>query len=573
MPHTPNFTSTPDSNDTFSRRSSGTPTPTPIRGQEAVMLERSTSAQSLSSDELTLAGQATPATAAEASGLACASIKQWAAGANMPSYTSSVNWDEPISETDFLYRQQLSELRQRKRGKATRLSIFDFDNTLFKSPQANPKLWDQKLIGMLLSTDLGWFQDSRTLSAPYLQYTDDHWIGPIEELVQAESERDDTLVVLLTGRSHHAYRDLVLDLISRRPHLRFDIIILKETLTRQSPLVSQVGFDVLDKKNPPAPLTFDYKMGVMEDAVAAFPEIKEIAMWDDRAHHCERMQLYLDALRLRHAERFAKAEVYHVPPQTIFMAEDNERKLVYALVQEHNERVATAAKRRVASGVARPGDTDPLPVGSLVMKQYASYTGVFLSRSSRALLRRHVRCPQNWSSAADHMTLALGPADPEALDRSLGAALGDSVELIADSIGTIANAVVAVRVALIRTKSKLLSLSSEPLYITVAYNEPAGFRSSYAKNIARWRPLRSGSLVLRGVLAEHMLTTASIVTPEIAAADDVKIGGLVCQQWPELKGRDIGVAVASVRQKMADLGVENKEENRSKIVDIVTSLF
>ncbi|KAJ1662150.1 hypothetical protein GGF38_003387, partial [Coemansia sp. RSA 25] len=255
MPHTPNFTSTPDSNDTFSRRSSGTPTPTPIRGQEAVMLERSTSAQSLSSDELTLAGQATPATAAEASGLACASIKQWAAGANMPSYTSSVNWDEPISETDFLYRQQLSELRQRKRGKATRLSIFDFDNTLFKSPQANPKLWDQKLIGMLLSTDLGWFQDSRTLSAPYLQYTDDHWIGPIEELVQAESERDDTLVVLLTGRSHHAYRDLVLDLISRRPHLRFDIIILKETLTRQSPLVSQVGFDVLDKKNPPAPLT------------------------------------------------------------------------------------------------------------------------------------------------------------------------------------------------------------------------------------------------------------------------------------------------------------------------------
>ncbi|KAJ2323848.1 hypothetical protein GGI00_005506, partial [Coemansia sp. RSA 2681] len=92
-------------------------------------------------------------------------------------------------------------------------------------------------------------------------------------------------------------------------------------------------------------------------------------------------------------------------------------------------------------------------------------------------------------------------------------------------------------------------------------------------NIARWRPLRSGSLVLRGVLAEHMLTTASIVTPEIAAAEDVKIGGLVCQQWPELKGRDIGVAVANVRQKMADLGVENKEENRSKIVDIVTSLF
>ncbi|KAJ2049136.1 hypothetical protein H4S04_003415 [Coemansia sp. S16] len=508
-------------------------------------------------------------------GLACKAVKQWAAGADMPSYTSTVNWEKPVSETDFLYRQQLSQLRQSKGGKAKRLSIFDFDNTLFKSPRANPRLWDQRLIGMLQSTDLGWFQDSRTLSAPYLQYTDDHWILPIEELVQVESERDDTLVVLLTGRSHHAYRDLVLELISRRPHLRFDIIILKETLTRQSPLVSQVGFDTLDKETSPAPLTFDYKMGVVEDAIAAFPEIREIAMWDDRAHHCERMQLYLDALQLRHKERIAKAEVYHVPPQTTFMDEDNERKLVYTLVNEHNERMAAAAKKRVALGAARAGDNEPLPVGSLVMKQYVSYTGVFLNRSSRMLLRRHVRCPQNWSSAADHMTLTLGPADPEELARSLGAALGDSVDLVVDSIGTIANAVMAVRVSQIQTKTKqqaASALSQEPLYITVAYNEPAGFRSHYAKNIARWKPLRSGTLVLRGVLGEHILTTASIVTPEVVV-DEVKIGGLVCQQWPELKGRDIGTAVATVRQRMADQGVENSEQNRGRIVDIVSSLF
>ncbi|KAJ2883048.1 hypothetical protein H4R27_003039 [Coemansia aciculifera] len=576
MPHTNYTQQTADS--VCNHFSTTTGTSTPVSGRETDTLERPTSSESSNSDKSTLGGQTmAPAVWSYGcpAGLACKAVKQWAAGADMPSYTSTVNWDEPVSETDFLYRQQLSQLRQSKCGKAKRLSIFDFDNTLFKSPRANPRLWDQRLIGMLQSTDLGWFQDSRTLSAPYLQYTDDHWILPIEELVQVESERDDTLVVLLTGRSHHAYRDLVLELISRRPHLRFDIIILKETLTRQSPLVSQVGFDTLDKETPPAPLTFDYKMGVVEDAIAAFPEIKEIAMWDDRAHHCERMQLYLDALQLRHAERIAKAEVYHVPPQTTFMDEDNERKLVYALVNEHNERMAAAAKKRVALGISRAGDNEPLPVGSLVMKQYASYTGVFLTRSSRVLLRRHVRCPQNWSNAADHMTLTLGPADPEELAQSLGAALGDSVELIVDSIGTIANAVVAVRVSQIQTKTKqqaISALSQEPLYITVAYNEPAGFRSSYAKNIARWKPLRSGTLVLRGVLGEHILTTASIVAPEVVV-DEVKIGGLVCQQWPELKGRDIGAAVASVRQKMADQGVENNEQNRGKIVDIVSSLF
>ncbi|KAJ2835992.1 hypothetical protein FBU31_001483 [Coemansia sp. 'formosensis'] len=577
MPHTPNHTQQ-TANNGCSHYSIATGTPTPVSGRETDALERSTSLETLSSDESTLAGQTmAPAAWSNGSpaGLACKEVKQWAGGADMPSYTSTVNWDEPILASDFLYRQQLSQLRQGKRGNAKRLSIFDFDNTLFKSPLANPRLWDQRLIGMLQSTDLGWYQDSRTLSAPYLQYTDDHWIRPIEELVQVESERDDTLVVLLTGRSHHAYRDLVLELISRRPHLRFDIIILKETLTRQSPLVSQVGFDTLDTKNPPAPLTFDYKMGVVEDAVAAFPEIKEIAMWDDRAHHCERMQLYLDALQLRHAGRISKAEVYHVPPQTTFMAEDNERKLVYALVHEHNERVAAAAKNRVALGIGRAGDSDPLPVGSLVMKQYASYTGVILGRSSRGLLRRNVRCPQNWSSAATHMMLSLGPANPEELDRTLGVALGDSVELVVDSIGTIANAVVAVRVSQIRSKSKQLetsALSQEPLYITVAHNAPAGFRSSYAKNIAHWRPLRSGNLVLRGVLGEHMLTTASIVAPEVAT-EEVKIGGLVCQQWPALKGRDIGMAIASVRQKMADQGIKNNEQSRGKIADIVTSLF
>ncbi|KAJ2486031.1 hypothetical protein IWW37_005750 [Coemansia sp. RSA 2050] len=573
MPHTPNHIQQAACN----HHCFATETPTPVSGCATDTLERPTSSESQSSDKSTLAGQATAPAAASydcPAGLACKAVRRWAEGADMPTFTSTVNWDEPISETDFLYRRQLSQLRQGKRAKATRLSIFDFDNTLFKSPRANPRLWDQRLIGMLQSPNLGWFQDSRTLSAPYLQYTDDHWIRPIEELVKVESDRDDTLVVLLTGRSHQAYRDLILELIARRPLLQFDIVILKEALAGQSPLVTQAGLGGV-KEGTPVPLTFDYKMGVVEDAIAAFPGIKEIAMWDDRIHHCERMQLYLDALRLRHAERVGKAEVYHVPPQTIFMAEDSERELVYALVHEHNDRVVAAAKKRVALGFVKAGDNDLLPVGSLAMKRYASYTGVFLGRSSRSLLGRHVRCPKNWSNAVGHMVLALGPADPEELGASLGAALGDSVELIVDSIGTIANAVVAVRVVQLRTKTQLLeasALSPEPLYVTVAYNEPAGFRSSYAKNIERWRPLRSGSLVLRGVLGEHFLTTASIVAPEVVV-DEVKIGGLVCQQWPELKGRDIGLAVASVRQKMADLGIENSEQNRGKIVDIVTLLF
>ncbi|KAJ2803202.1 hypothetical protein H4R20_002987, partial [Coemansia guatemalensis] len=316
----------------------------------------------------------------------------------IPIYTSKINWSHPICDTDFLYRRQLAELRQHKQG-VQRLSIFDFDNTLFKSPLPNPRLWDQKLIGMLKSTDLGWFQDARTLSSPYLEYSDSHWIQPIARLAHAETQRSDTLVILLTGRSHAAYRQLVLGLLAKRKGLRFDIVILKETPTRQSPLVSQFEFDA-PATTPHAPLTFDYKMGVVEDSIAAFPGIRQIMMWDDRTNQCERMQHYLNALSARSNGWITSADVYHVPPQTIYMREDNERSLISNMVDEYNDRV------RAAAGIS---DRTALPVGALEMKTYPSYTAVFLSPRSRAMLRKAIRSPASWTKAADHMTVTLGP--------------------------------------------------------------------------------------------------------------------------------------------------------------------
>ncbi|KAI8321661.1 hypothetical protein GQ54DRAFT_297855 [Martensiomyces pterosporus] len=483
---------------------------------------------------------------------------------DIPVYASTIDWDQPIDECDFLYRKQLSQLRKRKTG-ITRLSIFDFDNTLFKSPLPNPQLWDQKLIGMLKSTDLGWFQDSRTLSAPYLQYTDDHWMKPVEQLAHEEYARSDTLVVLLTGRSHSAYRKLVLGLIEHRKGLKFDIVILKETPTRESPLVSQVDFNAIINK-PAAPLTFDYKMTVVEDAVSAFPGIQEIAMWDDRTYQCEKMQHYLDALQRRNAERITKAVVYHVPPQTIYMSRDNERALINDMVREYNDRVMA----NLPEGASKDG----MPVvGSLQMREYASYTGVFLDHRSRQLLLRNIRCPHGWTRAANHMTLALGPADAEYLDKSVGAQPGARVELVADSIGTLAGAVIAVGVSKIKTRTGTRTPITESApHITIAYNEPAGYRPAFATNIKWWKPLRPKELVLKGVVAEHMLTTASIVRPEVRA-DDISIGGLVCQYWPQLKGKDIGMAVSEARQRMTEKGIENSEANRGSITNIIRDLF
>ncbi|KAJ1960428.1 hypothetical protein GGI12_003809 [Dipsacomyces acuminosporus] len=171
------------------------------------------------------------------------------------------------------------------------------------------------------------------------------------------------------------------------------------------------------------------------------------------------------------------------------------------------------------------------------------------------------------------MTIALGPAVSERLDKDLGVQLGDHVELAVDTIGTIANAVIAVGVSEIRTQSGPRQPVAEGIpHITIAYNEPAGYRPVYAANIRHWKPLRPEQLVLKGTIREHMLTTASIVRPELKA-DEVSIGRLVCQFWPNLKGKDIGLAVAEARGRMAKQGVENLEANRGTITDIVRALF
>ncbi|KAJ2723617.1 hypothetical protein GGI07_002499 [Coemansia sp. Benny D115] len=489
-----------------------------------------------------------------------------------PIYTSTIDWSQPIAEDDFLYRKELSQLRQTRQG-ITRLVIIDFDNTLFKSPLPNPWLWDSKVIGMLKSTDLGWFHDARTLSPPYLEYTDRHWISSVEELTRDECQRPDTLVMMLTGRSHAAYRQIILDLLGTRKDLEFDIVILKETPTRQSPLVSQVDFSTVSK-DPLAPYTFDYKMAVVEDTIAAFPEIREIFMWDDRIQQCEKMQGYLDSLQSR-SDQITKAWVYHVLPQTIYMQEDNERRLVNAMIQEYNDRVRASD----TANCDKLADLD-LPLGTVVQSEYPSFTGVFLDKKSTHLLKKNVRSPQNWAKSSRYMSLKVGLADDSELMSYIGAKMNDSVELVVDKIGSIGNRVIAVQVSSIKVQGKKTSIvprtaeDSTP-YITIAYNEPYGARADNASNITTWRPLNSGSLVLRGKVGVHMVTTAVIVKEEhpqqIPA--EVSIGTIVCQCWPRLKGREIGVAVKGVNLLMEQHDIKNLEANREVITDLVRSLF
>ncbi|KAJ2522384.1 hypothetical protein GGI11_001745 [Coemansia sp. RSA 2049] len=500
---------------------------------------------------------------------------------SFPTYPSTVDWDLPIQETDFLYRRQIAGLRPRRAG-VTKVSIFDFDNTLFKSPLPNPRIWDKTLIGMLKSTDLGWFHDSRTLDKPYLKYTRNHWIGETVKQVRNEvMNSDTTLVVLLTGRSHSSYRPLILDLVSRNPDLHFDLVVLKETPTRQSPLMSPVGSPAPNSSAARAatPLTFDYKMRVVEDIVTAFPAISQIKMWDDRINHCHRMQQYLDALKFRTGTRFSDAAVLYVPPQTIYMDPAKERRLVRSMIDAHNDHVH---ERALTCGIGP--DHKDYSVGALQTQSRLAYVGVTLLPQSTASLQAEVRSPRGWTLDATHMVLVdEGDASETVLQTQLGAKDGDIVTVVVDCIGTIPGATIAVRVAEVRDAlgnalkpkpntddNDIDEGNNSTPYITVAYNGVEGYRLSRGDNIRRWRPLASGRLVLEGVIGKHSLTAASLVMPK-PVINEVSVGRLVCNYWPELRGKEIGTKISEINRRLDERGIENLQINKDAIEEIVKS--
>ncbi|KAJ2547791.1 hypothetical protein EV175_005076 [Coemansia sp. RSA 1933] len=493
------------------------------------------------------------------------------AGISLPTYPSKVDWTVPIQETDFLYRKQIAELRQRKPD-ITRVSIFDFDNTLFKSPLPNPRIWDSTLIGMLKSTDLGWFHDSRTLDAPYLKYTPNHWIEETVAQVRSEVKQlDKTLIVLLTGRAHGSYRSLILDMVASNPDLHFDLVILKETLTRQSPLMSQGGFSELAATRAATPLTFEYKMGVIEDIISAFPKASDILMWDDRINHCQKMQAYLDSLRARTGDRFNDAIVYYVPPQTIFMDVPKERQLIRSMIDAHNTHVH---ERATACGLT-PEHRD-YSVGTLQTHSFLAHIDVALSPQSTRVLQKEIRSPFGWVKEANHMVFVNKGTDSEAvLTDVVGAKSGDKVTVVVDCIGTIPGAMIAARVAEVRDmQGKVLKHRLDPEdsvpYITVAYNGLEGFRLSQSNRINKWRPLTSGRIALDGTIGKHYLTASTLVMPK-PVINEVSIGRLVCHYWPELSGKEIGAKVSEINQRLDDNGIENLEENKDRIEDIVKS--
>jgi len=136
----------------------------------------------------------------------------------------------------------------------TRLDIFDFDGTLFQSPQP-PEWWKKG----------SWFRDATSLDPPCVPKRpgSEWWNKSVVGKAKKSRSNSKTFSVLLTGRWAKVFEPRV-----------------RELLKQQG-----LSFDHLQLPSSPGAIAF--KSAVIAKLLDRLPDVKEIEVYDDHAPHAQ----------------------------------------------------------------------------------------------------------------------------------------------------------------------------------------------------------------------------------------------------------------------------------------------
>lgn len=140
----------------------------------------------------------------------------------------------------------------------TKLSVFDFDGTLFKSPD-KPEGYKGN-----------WWIEEKSLSYPNVPKRpgDDFWHMDVVEQAKKELASNNTYCILLTGRVDQFFTDRIKELLNQKK-LNFEEIRL-----------NQFGGS-----------TGEFKIKKIKSILEKNPTIKKIEMWEDEP---DKVELYTD---------------------------------------------------------------------------------------------------------------------------------------------------------------------------------------------------------------------------------------------------------------------------------------
>lgn len=135
------------------------------------------------------------------------------------------------------------------------LHIYDFDNTLFRSPEP-PEWWDKKKMG-------NWFMEVISLSEPFIPVnpSSEYWYNGVVASAKKSIASMNTLAIICTGRpnTNGALRYRVAELLKGKG-LDFDGVYLNPT---------------------PGGSTSQYKAKLVFALLKKYPNITSVSVWED----------------------------------------------------------------------------------------------------------------------------------------------------------------------------------------------------------------------------------------------------------------------------------------------------
>lgn len=143
----------------------------------------------------------------------------------------------------------------------TKLSIFDFDGTLFRSPE-KPEGWTA-----------GWWGNLASLTPPNVPDNPggDWWNGSVVQRAKRDASDGETVSVLLTGR------------------------IAKKFTTRLSGLLAQAGLSFDHVYLATGGDTESFKIRVIGDLLNEYPTVTGVDIWEDRAGHLQKFADFVES--------------------------------------------------------------------------------------------------------------------------------------------------------------------------------------------------------------------------------------------------------------------------------------
>lgn len=206
------------------------------------------------------------------------------------------------------------------------IHIFDFDNTLFRTPEPSTRLWTPSTRNFIQSSKNflsgSWWTNPRILESTGRGKDIEEpegwpgwWNEDIVELVRESMADPQSLTVLLTGRNE-SFRSLVTRMVKAKG-LEFDLIHLRSSNYSD---------------------TITFKTDIITGLFGKYPDIVSFVVYEDRPHHAHQFQNMLENLAQKR-DHFINISVVRVVTAHQSLDPLVEFSLIQEMISTHNQLV------------------------------------------------------------------------------------------------------------------------------------------------------------------------------------------------------------------------------------------